>query len=67
LYPFLIILELYCRKTERKREGRRKREASHGYMERRGKLRGKRKARDESKKGESSYILVVSLAFNGWE
>jgi hypothetical protein len=30
------VLELYCRKTERKREGKRKREACHGYMERRG-------------------------------
>jgi hypothetical protein len=31
-----MVLEFYCRKAERKREGR-KREASHGYMERGGK------------------------------
>jgi hypothetical protein len=34
-----MVLELYCRKAGRKREGR-KREASHGHVERRGK--GKR-------------------------
>jgi hypothetical protein len=42
-----MILELYCRKTERKRE------AGHGHVERRGEGSGKRRARDESKKGES--------------
>ena len=31
-----MVLELYCRKAERKREGR-KRETSHGHVERRGK------------------------------
>jgi hypothetical protein len=31
-----VDLELYCRNAERKREGR-KRKASHGHMERRGK------------------------------
>ena len=31
-----VVLELYCRKAERKREGR-KREASHGHMEKVGK------------------------------
>ena len=30
-----MVLELYCRKAERKREGR-KREISHGHMERSG-------------------------------
>ena len=34
-----MVLELYCRKTERKREGR-KGEAGHGQVERRGKGRG---------------------------
>lgn len=32
-----MVLELYCRKTEKKREGKRKRGAGHGYMERIGK------------------------------
>ena len=41
-----MVLELYCRKAERKREGR-KREASHGHVEG-GK--GRRGARDENKK-----------------
>ena len=31
-----MVLELYCRKAERKRKGR-KGEASHGHVERRGK------------------------------
>jgi hypothetical protein len=44
-----LVLELYCRKAKRKREGR-KRETSHSYVERRGK--GERKRRLESKKGE---------------
>ena len=29
-----MVLELYCRKAERKREGKRKREASYGHVER---------------------------------
>jgi hypothetical protein len=33
---FLMVLEFYCRKAERKREGR-KREASHDHVERGGK------------------------------
>jgi hypothetical protein len=37
-----MVLELYCRKAERKREGRR-REAGHGYME-----RGEREVEKES-------------------
>jgi hypothetical protein len=36
-----MALELYCRKAERKREGRKK-ETSHGHVERRGKGRGER-------------------------
>jgi hypothetical protein len=36
-----MVLELYCRKAERKREGKRKREASHDHLERRGKGRRK--------------------------
>ena len=31
-----VVLELYCRKAGRKKKGR-KRETSHGHMERRGK------------------------------
>jgi hypothetical protein len=34
-----MVLELYCRKAERKREGR-KGEASHGYVEKGGKGQG---------------------------
>jgi hypothetical protein len=49
-----MVLELYCRKAERKREGIKregiKREASHGHVERGGK--GERKGGLESKKGE---------------
>ena len=47
-----MALELYCRKAERKREGRR-REASHGHMERGGGSGGGRRAIDENKRGES--------------
>jgi hypothetical protein len=36
-----MVLELYCRKAKRKREGKRKRHVGHGYVERRGK--GQRK------------------------
>jgi hypothetical protein len=36
-----MVLEFYCRKTERKRAGKRNREACHGHMERRGEGRGK--------------------------
>jgi hypothetical protein len=46
---FLMILEIYCRKAERKREGR-KREGGHGHVERGGK--GEEKGGLESKKGE---------------
>ena len=42
-----MVLEFYCRKTERKRE------ASRGLVERREEGRGKKRARDENKKGES--------------
>jgi hypothetical protein len=48
-----MVLELYCRKSERKREGRKRergRSWPHGEM---GKERARRRARDESKKGES--------------
>jgi hypothetical protein len=51
-----MVLELYCRKAERKREGRKK---ERGWlalpiaMWREGEGREKRRARDESKKGES--------------
>jgi hypothetical protein len=37
-----MVLELYCRKAEKKREGRkREREASHGHVERGGRVREK--------------------------
>jgi hypothetical protein len=56
-----IVLELYCRKPERKREGR-KREAGHGHVRGRGgddtgdggrRKRERKRDREESKKGES--------------
>jgi hypothetical protein len=41
-----MALELYCRKTEGKREGRKREgEADHGHVERRGR-RERRKARE---------------------
>ena len=51
-----MVLELYCRKAGRKREGRerereRERETSHGHMERGDK--GEREGGLENKKGES--------------
>jgi hypothetical protein len=45
-----MVLELYCRKAERKTEGR-KREA--GHVERGEEGRGRRRARGENKRGES--------------
>ena len=36
-----VVLELYCRKAERKRKGKRNGGAGHGHMERRGKERRK--------------------------
>ena len=46
-----MVLELYCRKAERKREGRKRETTSHGHVERWGK--GEREGGLESKKGES--------------
>jgi hypothetical protein len=46
-----MVLELYCRKAERKREGK-KRETSYGHVES-GERRRRRRARDENKRGES--------------
>ena len=40
-------------RISRKREGKRKRGVDHGYMERGAEERERRRARDESKKGES--------------
>jgi hypothetical protein len=47
-----VVLELYCRKTGRKREGRKKERLAMPLGER-GKGRERRRARDEGKKGES--------------
>jgi hypothetical protein len=48
-----MVLELYCRKAGRRREGR-KREAGHGHVERAGKGKRERKrVREEGKKCES--------------
>jgi hypothetical protein len=47
-----MVLELYCRKTWGKRQGRKREgEASHGHVERRGKR--EREGRLESKRGKS--------------
>ena len=48
-----MVLELYCRKARRKRKGKRRREAGHGHVERRGDGRWEKRDRDETKKGES--------------
>ena len=48
-----LVLELYCRKAGRKREGKRKRGASHGHMDRMGKEGREGELEIESKKGES--------------
>jgi hypothetical protein len=48
---FFPVLELYSRKAGGRGEGRKK-EASHGHIERE-EGREKRRTRDESKKGES--------------
>ena len=48
-----MVLEHFCRKAERKRGGKRKREASHGHVERKEGREGERRAIDESKKVES--------------
>jgi hypothetical protein len=46
-----VVLQLYCRKVERKREDK-KRGIHHSYVER-GVKGERRRARDESKKDES--------------
>jgi hypothetical protein len=43
-----IVLELYCRKAGRKREGR-KRETGHGHMERGVKGKRERRVREEER------------------
>jgi hypothetical protein len=49
-----MVLELYCRKSERKREGRKKERGLAMVTWREGEReRDRRRARDESKKGES--------------
>jgi hypothetical protein len=53
-----MVLELYCRKAGRKREGKRKREACHGHVKRRGDGRGEKRDRHESKKSESLRALL---------
>ena len=47
-----IVLELYCKKAGRKREGRKRETTSHGHGEK-GEGRERKRAREESKKGES--------------
>ena len=48
-----MVLELYCRKAERKREGRKRERGWPWPRGERGEGRERRRARDESKKGES--------------
>jgi hypothetical protein len=61
-----MLLELYCRKAGRKREGR-KRERSRPWPRReRGEERERRRAREESKKDESlktysTFFLIIYL------
>jgi hypothetical protein len=56
-----VVLELICRKAEKKREGR-KREIGHGHVERGWgeKGRERRRTRDESKKDESLRVALTS-------
>lgn len=46
---FLMVLEFYCRKAERKREGRKKEAGRPWPRGERGEGRERRRARDESK------------------
>ena len=48
-----MVLDLYCRKAERKREGKKKKRGWPWPRGERGEGRERRRARDESKKGES--------------
>jgi hypothetical protein len=48
-----MVLKFYCRKTGERKKVKRGREAGHGHVERGGGVGGRRRARDESKKGES--------------
>jgi hypothetical protein len=48
-----MVLEIYCRKAGRKREGRKRERGPPWPHGERGKGRERRKARDDSKKGES--------------
>jgi hypothetical protein len=53
-----MVLELYCRKAERKREGR-KRERGWPWPRREGE-KGEREGGLESKKGESLKSIFIS-------
>ena len=48
-----MVLELYCIKAERKREGRKRERGRPWPCGEKGEGRERRRARDESKKGES--------------
>jgi hypothetical protein len=48
-----MVLDLYCRKTGGKREGRKRERGQPWPCGEKGEGRERRKARDESKKGES--------------
>ena len=48
-----MVLELYCRKAGRKREGRKKERPAMATWREGGRERERRRARDDSKKGES--------------
>jgi hypothetical protein len=48
-----MVLELYCRKAGRKREGRKRERGQPWPCGERGQGRERKRARDESKKGES--------------
>ena len=51
-----IVLELYCRKSGRKREGRKREKGRPWPHGERGKGRERRRAREESKDGDSLKI-----------
>ena len=48
-----MVLDLYCRKAERKREGKKKKRGWPWPRGERGEGRGKRRARDKNERGEN--------------
>jgi hypothetical protein len=68
--PFLLfmVLELYCTKAERKKEGRKRERGQPLPCGEKGEGRERKRARDESKKGESlkhgPYLYIILAISN---